>query len=762
MKLVLIQVILCLLVHTLHWPALANGEACPSLPVQNSMNQTLPYSLNVRRNSSTIKSEFICDFVWTDLDHLKEKLLNRLTARQKTFVRFTVPVLGYNNPYLSMANYSGLLTWVWVLDSHEYMLYYPHNFIAISMKTMGIITFDWAFLHTNNAVSGNLHVDQFDTKNFVGNCDPQCIKVNKSCGIGKYELEKFLLNVTKGKDKFKWSSLCLQAPYHLQDIVSVPQFALPDLLYYWRFIKMFCFARPWFGIMQSKTDLPHYYCYDKNDNCEIKELLSHYWVIPFIGFLLWFYCPLLVHYFPSSVPKRSQAPSGMFPSYKTPIYFGRCLKWIFCFYLQKGLPHTAKWICFRRTIFFIALVATSYRLLCVTPYSYCALPLFFSAGIASLLVPTYLSEHIFTNLPTHFMHWDLPKGLVRSNNNLTEYQHLAHVMQERIYLTFDIRFWKFILESSHKSSEALVPNYLKFSVITFPIFIIIFAIAFLVNLVYFFVPLLYFIKVLLQAICMGEYRYLQRQQNRSFYCLKAICAGFHGFIMAGLLGYTLCAILIWCYAISEFTMFTFVGGTITASMAFQYFVLVGYVIAAIYGLVRSLHEIYDRILEEIIKIFETKELFTKLAGELQSKSGNSIVQDQNGSELCILIKIDGQTVPHCKAFIHDGLSKFLRKDLYDNVIEKCQPLRRQIAFVVLKIIAIFFYGGIAFWVKNTFHLEDKVGVIFQMVNTVVIYFIPSLLQFISYKSNFGKNTNIILRKEIYNSLIEYLSEINNN
>ena len=33
--------------------------------------------------------------------------------------------------------------------------------------------------------------------------------------------------------------LYLQAPYDVQDIVSVPNFAFPDLLYYWHFLKCF-------------------------------------------------------------------------------------------------------------------------------------------------------------------------------------------------------------------------------------------------------------------------------------------------------------------------------------------------------------------------------------------------------------------------------------------------------------------------------------------------------------------------------------------
>ena len=319
---------------------------CPKLP--KLVNTSFPYSLNVRdKNESPIKSEFLCDFIWTDKQHLMDKLLDRLKERQKTFVRFTVPVMGYNNPYLSMYNVSGYLTWAWVLTTHEDMLFYPHNFVISSALALGIITQDWAIDYNGKSPVSleefGVNPDDFDEHDIVGYCDPECVKVNRSCGIGKYELEEFLLDVTVNRTSHKWNLLCLQAPYDVQDIAPVSQFAFPDLLYQWRFLSMLYTSRPWFGYMQRKEDLRHYYCYNSDDKCEMKELLMHYWLIPAIGILLWFYSPLLIHYFPSSAPRsRRNVPIEMFPSYKTPIYIGRCLKCMLCFYTQKGTAK-AKW-----------------------------------------------------------------------------------------------------------------------------------------------------------------------------------------------------------------------------------------------------------------------------------------------------------------------------------------------------------------------------------------------------------------------------------
>ena len=237
--------------------------------------------------------------------------------------------------------------------------------------------------------------------------------------------------------------------------------------------------------------------------------------VPTIGLLLWLYCPLLIHYFPSSTPKKSKGvPKDMFPSYKTPIYFGRCLKQILCFYTQKGMPSAQYLVRLRRLLFLILLVVTSLRLLIQPPYYKYSLPLLVCAVMAAL-VPIYLSEYITAELPTRFLFWDLPPGLVRANSNLVEYQQLAHVMQERMYLTVDVNFWKFIVGSSfryccllHLWSPRNTCGFLFVVVVLRPMALLfsslVFVIAFLLNLLFYFIPLPYFYFALLRAVCVGE------------------------------------------------------------------------------------------------------------------------------------------------------------------------------------------------------------------------------------------------------------------
>ena len=746
-------------------------EECPKL---DNLSIPFPYPLNVRdKNGSSIKSEFLCDFIWTDKQHLKNKLLDRLKKRQKTFVRFTVPVMGYSNPYLSMYNASGYLTWAWVLTSHDYMLFYPHNFIISSTLTLGIITQDWAIDYQSSSPVSlkkfGVDPDDFDTDDIVGYCDTECVKVNQSCGIGKYELEEFLLDVTANKTTHEWEWLCLQASYDVQDIAPASQFAFPDLLYQFRFLSMLYTSRPWFGYMQNKTDLPHYYCYNDKDKCKMKELLMHYWLIPAIGILLWFYFPLLIHYFPSSTPRsHKNVPKDMFPSYKTPIYIGRCIKCMLCFYTQKGRAEAKWYVRIRRSILLVLIAVTSFRFFKYYPL---CIPLVVCTFTAAL-IPDYVSHYITAELPSKFMFWSLPKGLMHNNENLMEYQQLAFVMQERLYLFVNWDFWCFVYEKTvgevrfvirwcDRISCGPISAILKFLILLGGCFV--YGIVFICNSLYFTIPLLYFCKTLIKSIFKGEQQiHVQSQQPSSL--IWSVCKFIHAVFLAGMLLFTILVVLSWCFALSEFTMFTFIGAVITPTMAYQYVVLVGAVVFGIYKLVSDLHEAYNHVLSEIITILKDKASFDKLLNDVKTMSNGKIIlvlrkEPANELEYSIVVKKQGQPAPLRQILIHDAITTFVSSHLFDFIVKLCRPLGRQILFITVKIIAILFYSMIALWVKNVYHMEENVSKIFGLIGTVAVYNVPNVLQFVSYKGSFGKTAGGVLKQQIYDSLVVYLCNL---
>lgn len=293
--------------------------------------------------------KFKCKFQWHDkeLKHLKEKVLDWMKGRP----RFT----GYNNTKLPVygSNFTGVLTWVWLSKQQKYMIHFPHNFVSISTATMGVITQDWALDYDESLIfpplrnhSINIKDKIYQHERSLGYCDPECLDANRSCGLGKHEIVELLTNIGNSAENFEWDWICLQLNYddihNITQTGSSPNFVIPDVLYYALFLRKLLIERPWLGLPTRKDQFLHYHCYSKGNLTTTKshELLEKYIVIPFFAAILWLYFPLLIHYFPSSSKEDDQMtgdfkfPNGMFPTHKVPIYFGRWLKWLFCFYRE--------------------------------------------------------------------------------------------------------------------------------------------------------------------------------------------------------------------------------------------------------------------------------------------------------------------------------------------------------------------------------------------------------------------------------------------
>ena len=709
---------------------------------------------------SAMNHEFLCEFKWTNADHVREKVLDRMKQRQKRFIRFTVPVLGYNNPQVSINNYTGLLTWVWVMDSHEYMLYYPHNFIYTSLFTLSIVVVDYAFDYNDKFPISleelGADLEKFDEYNAVGYCNQECISKNNSCGIGERSLKELLLDITQ---EYKWNWLCLQIEYDIVDIEALPQHAVPDLLYYWRFLRMFFARRPTWGWSEDKKDFIHYHCYGKDKEHEGKELMMKFWVIPWVAFIVWLYSPLLIHYFPSSTGKKKEY-NNMFPAYKTPIYFGRFIKSVLCFYISRNSPCTFFLIYIRRVLFLALMVATSFRLLQTShPYMFHVWFLVLML-VAVSFIPRYFSVYLNVNMPSSFLLWKLPQGVIRRADQLVEYQLLAHVMNERICLILDYRFWLFLFENLllQKSLQSFWQSNLAqkiliiVSTITLGLPLLVMGLIFYILL--WFIPLPYFYWQLFSALWNGE-KHLAQTCSRHTYWLFAVV--FHSIIMVCLLVYTLFVTYVWCFAIAEVTIFTMIGGAVSPTMAFQYFILIGSVIGTVYGMIRNLHEGYDQILAIIVDILKEKEALQSFQ-ELLPPNGSVVIKNRsdtkNQSTHMIEVKVDGQD-PRV-ILRYDCIGTDVNTNMFFAVVERCRPIRRQVFFIFIKIIAMIFYSSIALWVKNVFHLEQKVGNIVTLISTVAIYFVPGFLQYIAYQNNYGKKMTAVLKQDVYRALLEYL------
>ena len=741
------------------------SEDCPKVK-----NAVLPWPhLNVREKGP--ESEFRCKFEWNNRDHMIKKVLDRMKNREKRFIHFKVPVRNYTNVYLSLANYTGHVTWVWVVDSHEYMIYYPHNFLALSSGTMSIIT---------------QHFE--DEDDYLGSCTKSCVG---SCGLGKYELEELLLEITHGKQEYNWEYLCLHADYNTSDIVSPDEraFAIPDLLYYWRFLNMFYTKRPMLGKSDGRFDLPNYYCFGHNGTegkiCKLKLFQQNYYVIPLLALLIWLYCPLLIHYFPSSGPAASYSDSQsgkLFPSYKTPIYFGRFIRCILCYYVPKDHQRKAAklGIRIRRALFVLVLILPAFRLLFLPGYRFYTWIVILTLIIPSVLWPRFLSEYIQPEVPSAFpffsYRWVYPKGLIQTISSKVEYQLLAHVMQERIYLLVDYRFWCHLFHSSfqwvHYRYTSGPPQH-SFLRLLHPVLLLEFFIlgcaalllATLISFSYLSVPLPFFCKELFVSIWRGYYGYARtcvpgRITVTSI--LKLVMGLVHSVVMSCVVVGIALNLFVLCYLLSEFAMFTFIGATLTPNMAFKYLTLIGAVVLGMYSMVRDLHKGYDQILNEAIDVLKTPERLKKLVSDLHGRQNVTLsirrVDDTNNSSIYDIDVLSHGSETQC-LLRNDGITIFVSKHLYFALVEKLRPVRRQVLFLLVKLLLMLFFIFVAMWVKNVYHLESKVGNIFTLVNTIAIFLVPSALQFLAYKSHFGKKSEELLKREIHSSLMEYMEDL---
>ena len=713
--------------------------------------------------SAAVNDEFLCGFNWTNANHLRDKILDRMNQRHKRFIRFTVPVLNYNNPQISMNNYTGLLTWVWVMESHKYMLYYPHNFIYTSFYSLSIVVLDFA-LDYNDKFPVSLEgfgadLGLFNEHITAGYCNRECIDKNNSCGIGEYSLKELLLNITQ---KYNWNRICLQIPYDIADIEILPQYAVPDLLYYWRFLRMFYTRRPTWGWSKDRKDFIHYHCYGKGKEHKDKELLRKFWVIPLAAFIMWLYSPLLIHYFPSSTGKQKK-DNKMFPAYKTPIFFGRFIRWMLCFYTSNNPNyHTFILIYIRRILFFALMVATSFRLLQTShPYMFHVWFLVLMLAVASF-IPHYFSVYLRVKMPSSFLLWELPQGVIRGGDQLIQYQLLAHVMNERICLILDCRFWSLLFEnivlpkSIQTFSQSNLGERILMIVSTITLGLPLLVFVLIVYILFWFIPLPYFYWQLFSALWNGE-KHLARSCATHTYWLTVVI--FHSIIMVCLLVYISVVTYVWCLAVAEITIFTMIGGAVSPTMAFQYFVLTGSVIGTVYGMIRNMHEGYDQILATIIDVLKQKETLQMFQEALLLQhNGRVVVENRcdanNQSTHMIEMKANGRN-SHT-LIRYNTIGTDVNTDLFFAIVERCRPIRRQVFFIFIKITAMVFYGLVAIWVKNVFHLEEKVGNIVSLISTVAVYFVPGFLQYVAYQNNYGKKMNALLKRDVYKALLEYL------
>ena len=556
----------------------------------------------------------------------------------------------------------------------------------------------------------------------------------------------------------------LKVNYEVSSFVLDTNSAIPDLLYYWRFLSQLLTNRPYLGKGMNKDDFVHYNCFNKNGDLKEKELLMNYFVILIIATILWLYSPLLIYYFPSSEPTWPNYPVGVTHTefhctHKSPVYFGNLMRFLLGFYMGKEQTIKSR---IRRLVFVSCTFAFSFRLFFT---EYCrGFVCFMVVCLLITVIPGFWSSHLTDEQPTHFMNLlEYPEGSFRKNTRDKEYQLLAHCMKERICLILDWQFLKKLFSYSWRSlvfketwSELFknIPGSIHKIIISSCASLAEFFLFIISFMFYHLSPAFYFYKQLFFAITTAmSTNPLLAIPVIGFDCVITIAVAVCSFL---LVFYLMIAMMFVCYLVAEVTMFTYIGAVVDPSMAFKYVSLVGAVSLLLYKLTKDLRENYDNLRDQIVEtLFHEKIDYLSHLNKALPASPKKTFEKNVEPDGTIKVILEITAKPSKLLLLKDHYSTYLSKPLLEWCIEKCYPLRRRVAFLILKVIWITFYLLIALWVKNVFHKEKDVSSIFVIIQTIAMYFVPNLLQFLADKSPFGKKSSVDLHRDVHEAIITF-------
>ena len=639
------------------------------------------------------------------------------------------------------------------------MLHFPHNLNVLSVGTMGIIMDDFWGPDGKWEISGY--------------CNKACAKLTKPrCSLTRRDITEFVADATVN-DKQDWNYICFQLDYDVKDVIRNPNTAIPDLFYYWRFLKQLFTKRPYFGKGFTRDDFVHYTCYNKMGHLRKKELSMHYFGIVIIALILWLYSPLLIHYFPSSQPPAINYPAGLnpkdfCPTFRSPVYFGGFLRCILCFHMEEKKAIKSR---IRRFLFLSFFVMISFRLWYTSYRNYFVM--FSVTFLVAALVPEFFSVYLKDVLPTQFLGlWKYPEGVFRENAQKKEYQFLAHCMLERIYLISDLRFWGMLVEKSFKvppvpfaKSWGELFEYHTFIEIVLSVFLCPFTFAFAITatVFYYLTPAFYFYKVLFLAICTETKDKVEKAWHkqwvwRRFNVFLSAMYLFHGVILAAFLVYLIVAVMFYCYLLAEVTMFTYIGAVLVPTIAFKYVALVGSVSIVLYKIAKDLRENYDRVRDQVVKILENSDHLTRLNRDCTATNPQAFERMVNTNGALLTIQLKNDPKPPKVILYRDHFATYLSRTLLDFCIEACDPLRRQMMFIFVEVFLMTFYLLTAMWIKNVFHKEKEVSTIFTIAQTIGMSFVPSLLQFVAHKSHFEKKDDVLLSQCVHDAIVIYVAK----
>ena len=735
--------------------------SCP--PTSESDTGTQMASVSTDGES---ESQFSCPARW-NWEKMRRDLKHILTVEEKKFIRFRAPVERYTvSEGGARWRQTELATWIWVSERFKYMLYYPQNFQTLSLGTTDIIA--------ENMENDDIRIDC----SHCGNSSAY------SCGVGYFELMALLLNVTEPLGE-EWKYLCVEVDGGLSDIVSdypprqelqmlnTRDFALPDVLYHARFLKRYFTFCTFFSL--KCKNVTNYFCYDTHGNCAVKEVLSHYSKIIYLAVLMWLFFPLLVYYLPSS--KRIYSHNhidGMFPTYKRPVYFGRCIqKYFLCYHTSIGDRHAWFLVRARRALGFFLLATLSFRFLSLPTYQFLSWTLFF-LFLAAALWPDLISTHIQAEVPECFPLFRdrYPEGIIKwhgSRQSSVEYQKLAYIMLERMYMSFDGKFWTYIFQNCfrhlrdvYNQQATFLPLWIIEVIFSALEGIVILSFSFIIVAVYFILPMPYFIKELFRAISSGvsqQCSSIWGNQGKPilFQIAQTLLAILHASLLTMLLPYLIITLYSFCLLVTEITIFTYIGSTIAADKVLHYFVLIFAFGSALYAMIHSVHKLYSGILKDTVSLMENDNEFNIVQSRVAGNQTLRLTIQKTAAGGVELVGIAPAQFSK-QLYVEDDFVCYISSGLYFHIVERIQPVHRQVLFVFVKLFLMLFFINISMWVKNVYKQESMVWDIFLVAGDLAVYFIPTALQILSSQRQFGGKNDAQQKTDIVAAVMDYVEK----
>ena len=283
-------------------------------------------------------------------------------------------------------------------------------------------------------------------------------------------------------------------------------------------------------------------------------------------------------------------------------------------------------------------------------------------------------------------------------------------MQERIFVIVDTRFWQHLLTNSFRvltSCTLQCPSYqpwvfirsLLHLTMAFVLGLCIFVFSLFVACFYFLFPLPFFCKEMTLALWRSRVSLPAWSGCGVGLWFVRVISYIHGIFLVLLVPWTLSLMFVLSLFFAEVLIFTFIGVTLTPSIALQYFTMVISVLFGVYATVHDLHRNYNALLNETILCLESLDLQKRMMSELKSgfeHSGTQVNLAYNSKAGMRSMWLEVRFLKRqlfCKhLMMSDGRTNYISKDMYFFLVERLQPIRRQVVFVLLKITVIGFFS----------------------------------------------------------------------